>query len=458
VRALLAEPARRLPPPLRPDAKLLAQQRHGDLRLVRGDYSGLNLACLVRLSFEADYGAEEEHTKSKQPRVIMTGADINGREDQDDRCKRSIEALGGNYVFTYDEPNTSAWKRRKVKVVINDEETVEWRVVRPVYEGALKDLKRGVAPNGKQLDGLIVYDLDRLTRDLRNLQDATDVVQHYAKLITDINRTIDLFTDTGISNATFLVTAKRMSSDDTSRRVTDKHHTIAQAGIPVGGSRPFGWNEDKRTLHPVESALMRKARADVLAGVGLHTICREWNEAGIRTPRGKEWVRTVLRNVLVSPRLAGYRVYQGGICRDHDGNPVMGQYTPILEIAEWEDVRDHLTRDGRYAAVVHRGGLKYLLSSIMRCGLCGAKCLAFGDRRNARHYYSCPSPTTSRGCGKVSINGAKLDVMVTERVRVTIVMREGVSTAAVSAELSILVHNARGGRTAVTRDAAVAAA
>lgn len=300
--------------------------------------------------------------------------------------------------------------------MVNGEERVIYRVIRPVYEGALKDLKQGTTPNGEPLDGLIVYDLDRLTRDQVNLRDAIDVVVHHGKLISDINLTLDLFTEIGQGNAMFLVTAKSLSSGDTSRRVADKHERIAIAGIPVGGSRPFGWNEDKRTLHPVESALLRKARADVLAGVGLHTICREWNHAGIRTPRGKEWVRTVLRNVLLSPRLAGYRVYQGGICLDHDGIPVMGQYTPIFEIAEWEDVRDHLTRDGRYAAEVHRGGLKYLLSSIVRCGLCGAKCLAFGDRRNDIDYYSCPSPTTSRGCGKVSINGTKLDAMVTDRV------------------------------------------
>jgi site-specific DNA recombinase len=72
-----------------------------------------------------------------------------------------------------------------------------YRVIRPVYEGALQDLKRGVAPNGEPLDGLIVYDLDRLTRDNRHLEDAIDVVEHCGKLITDINLALDLFSDMG---------------------------------------------------------------------------------------------------------------------------------------------------------------------------------------------------------------------------------------------------------------------
>lgn len=240
------------------------------------DFSGLNLAVLVRLSFEPTYDKQQDETGARQPKLLLNGGDINGREDQEERAKHSVERLGGRYVYTYDEPDTSAWKRRKVPVVKGGVSTFEYRVIRPVYEGALEDLKRGIAPNGEQLDGLIVYDLDRLTRDQVNLTDAIDIVEHYGKLITDMNLTLDLFTDMGRSNASFLVTAKGMQSSDTARRVRDKHEAIARAGIPVGGSRPFGWQDDKRTLHPVESELLRKARKDLLYGnIGLCTICRE---------------------------------------------------------------------------------------------------------------------------------------------------------------------------------------
>jgi site-specific DNA recombinase len=208
-----------------------------------------------------------------------------------------------------------------------------------------------------------------------------------------------------------------MQSTDTARRVRDKHEAIAMAGIPVGGSCPFGWNEDKRTLHPVEAALLWQARKDILLGIGLHTICREWKAAGVKTPKGNDFSRQVLRNVLLNPRLAGYRIYCDQICLDYEGKPVMGQYDAIFEIAEWEDLRDYLTRDSRTAQAVHNGGLKYLLSGIVRCGLCGAKCCGRWDNRHGVHHYACPSPTdASGGCGKASINGRQLDAMITQLV------------------------------------------
>lgn len=379
------------------------------------DLSDLNLAVLVRLSFEPKY--TKDATGAQQAKPVLSGLDINGRDDQEDRAKHSVERLGGRNVYTYDEPDTSAWKRRKVPVIKDGINTFEYRVVRPVYQGALEDLKRGIAPNGEPLDGLIVYDLDRLTRDQVNLTDAVDVVEHYGKLITDMNLTLDLFTDMGRSNASFLVTAKAMQSSDTARRVRDKHETIAKAGIPVGGSRPFGWNEDKRTLHPVEPELLRKARRDILYGnIGLCAICREWKKAGITTPKGNDWLTTTLRHVLLSPRLAGYRVYRGKICLGDDGTPVKGQHEPIFTVPEWEELQDFMRGGaGRHTQEGHNGQRKYLLTGLVRCGLCGMKMYGRVDNRTKAYHYACPSVTTG-GCGKVAVNGAQLDVLITDHV------------------------------------------
>ncbi|GAA3026830.1 hypothetical protein GCM10010448_06000 [Streptomyces glomeratus] len=70
-------------------------------------------------------------------------------------------------------------------------------MIRPVFEGALEDLKRGTTPDGQRLDGLIVYDIDRLTRGNRHLEDAIEVVENFRRPIIDITSTLDLLTDNG---------------------------------------------------------------------------------------------------------------------------------------------------------------------------------------------------------------------------------------------------------------------
>src|SRR5262249_25485669 len=79
-----------------------------------------------------------------------TGRDIKGRDEQAKDCRRFIESRSGLYIYTYEEPDTSAYKRRRV--VLPDGRAA-YRVIRPVFEAALDDRKRGLAPDGQRLDG-----------------------------------------------------------------------------------------------------------------------------------------------------------------------------------------------------------------------------------------------------------------------------------------------------------------
>jgi DNA invertase Pin-like site-specific DNA recombinase len=100
------------------------------------------------------------------------------------------------------------------------------------------------------------------------------------------------------------------ASEKASERLKRKFLEKAQKGDVGQGSRPFGWGEDKKTLHPKESRLLRKAVQDIMDGVSTREIARRWNAAGVATTRGKAWRHTNVRQVLRSPRLTGWRVHQ----------------------------------------------------------------------------------------------------------------------------------------------------
>ncbi|MFF4865122.1 recombinase family protein [Streptomyces sp. NPDC001231] len=157
-----------------------------------------------------------------------TGRDIKSREEQEKDARRFVESRGGRHVYTYEEPDTSAWKRKRVR---QPDGTISYRVIRPAFEGALEDLKRGTTPDGQRLDGLIVYDIDRLTRDNRHLEDAIEVVENFRRPIIDITGTLDLLTDNGRTVARLLVTVANKSSADTARRVRREHQALQWARV-----------------------------------------------------------------------------------------------------------------------------------------------------------------------------------------------------------------------------------
>ncbi|MDL4773275.1 recombinase family protein [Actinomadura xylanilytica] len=98
------------------------------------------------------------------------------------------------------------------------------------------------------------------------------------------------------------------------RRARQWNKARAMEGTPKKGHRPFGWRDDRVTLDPVESELLRKAVRRLLAGASVNSIVRDWQRAGVLTPRGNLWKNQTLRVTLRNARLCGWRTINGDSC------------------------------------------------------------------------------------------------------------------------------------------------
>lgn len=387
------------------------------------DFTGLCIAGLARMSREVDDSDEETRPGYR------TGRDIAGREVQTEDCQGYTERRGGTYQYTYEEPDTSAFKQRRIRQA---DGSFIYRVVRPVFDKMLEDLRRGRMDDGRRLDGAIVYDIDRLTRDPRHLEDCIEVVVHYGRPIIDVTGSLDLLTDNGRTMARVIVATANKQSLDTSRRVTRKHAKMQQEGIPAGGSRPFGWNDDKRTLRADEAELVRKAVERILEGAPPVAIAAEWIKDGVRTSRGNLWRKQTVVGMLRNPRLCGLR---GHVVREVDpqtnresqfyevvlnaktGEPVTGLWEPIVTRDQWDALMAIM--GSRKQASRAKNTRKYLYSGVLRCGVegCGARMVG-GPRRLGdvvEHRYFCPCKSQG-GCGGVAITGELTDKFLTEAV------------------------------------------
>jgi site-specific DNA recombinase len=175
----------------------------------------------------------------------------------------------------------------------NDVSAFKESVTRPAFERLLADLESGV------LGGVVVYNQDRFVRQPSDLERAIKVYDRARAagrqlVFATVSGDLDLGSDDGITMARVMVAFANKASRDTARRVARKHLEFAQEGRPISAWRPFGWKEDRRTLEPREAEAIRNAVKKLLASVPLAEICRQWNLAGILTPRGNAWVSTRL--------------------------------------------------------------------------------------------------------------------------------------------------------------------
>lgn len=329
------------------------------------------------------------------------------------------ERLGwGPISKVYRENDTSAFLKKTVRLF---DGTSVRRVIRPEFRAMLEDLRTGV------IDGVIVYDLDRLARQPRDLEDLIDVVEVVRRPVQSATSTMDLLTKNGRMMARFQVTMALGSSEDTSRRVARAALADAKAGSLVrGGPRRFGWSTDGITLIPEEAATIRRMVDQTMAGETASSLALSLRDCGASTVTGKAWVSPTVTSILRSPRLAGIRGYQG---RAHETKPkisewakrvveikgryVMGPWQPILTVEEWLALQTCLDRRlaGREKSgnAYGRGHPKHLLSGIARCGLCG--CPMVGRTAHGFISYGC-RPKDLGGCNKVSRSILKVDALI----------------------------------------------
>jgi DNA invertase Pin-like site-specific DNA recombinase len=334
--------------------------------------------------------------------VLQTGLGID-RQRED--CLRLADLRRWTIKEFYVDNDLSAYKRH---------------VVRPDFERMLNDLSIG------RIDGIIVYDLDRFVRQPRDLERAIELFDKRSGLVfSSVQSDFDLQSSDGRTMARVLVAFANKASMDTARRVARMHRQLATRGFPAGGRyRPFGFMDDKVTPDPVESELIREAAQQILGGVGLSAISRQWNEAKVLTPAENEWKHTPLKNVFLAPRIAGFRgfyydeAFRPGmhrrkaksiqIAKDADGNPVRltardgSVVTPILDQNTWESVVALLTKPQ-----ARRQPRKSFLGGLLRC-FCGQALYANFYLRTGKdwHAYRC-------ACGN-SIAGPATDQHMAE--------------------------------------------
>lgn len=338
-------------------------------------------------------------------------------KDRDDRregvdrqlkdCRTILEMRGWTLQEIYTDNNVSASSRR---------------VERPAYNRMVAEYRLG------KFDALICWDLDRLTRQPRQLEDWIDAAEEKGLKLVTANGEADLTNDSGRLFARIKANVARSEVDAAARRIRRQKAEAAESGAWRGGRRPYGYERGKGrasakaglVLNEREAAIVRDCTTAVLAGRSLRALARELNERGEKSSTGSEWTSLSLRDVLLRPRNAAL-ISRGIPGRDGfeivqtDGKPVQAAWPPIVDHDTWRALHDLLIDPSRRTNTTSVS--KWLLSGLASCGIegCGATLRAQTHRRTAtgvakQALYRCSAQA------HLTVNVSRADAVVLERV------------------------------------------
>jgi site-specific DNA recombinase len=322
-----------------------------------------------------------------------------GVDVQRDECQALADKLGYTVVKCYSDNNISASTGKR----------------RPDFEAMIAALQRG------EFTVIICWHIDRLYRRPQELESLIDFADAGTMIVPCISGRIDLSTSDGRLQARIGVSVAKHETEHKSERQIIRNADRRNKGQwQAFGTPPLGYarvgepgNYSLVKTQPYAD-LIKTAAEDVLKGVSLNAICRQWTAKELTRPRGKPWRPLDLRQMLMNPTYAAMNTVAPTKedAKNHRKGAILcpGNWPAIIPPDTHEALVRHLTDPSRQVYTFNRA---HMGSGVYVCGVCGRK-LYTAVRKKGRtsgpstRKYACVHGTRKH----LSRNGEPIDKIV----------------------------------------------
>ena len=298
-----------------------------------------------------------------------------------------------------------------------------------------------MAVKNREIDVLIVSEIDRLSRDMI---DPVIIVRECLEAGVRIHF-VEGTNDTSLAGQLMMLLSGFSAQTERNQimeRTMRGKDRIAREGerLPSGtGKGLFGYDYDtnlkRRVINEREAPVVKMMFQWAADGVSCHGIAVNLNEAGLPSRTGKLWVADQVRKTLQNQAYTGtqfygmarYRQIKNGK-RDMKPNPqsewhqIEGFTPPLISPEFWNSVQEKLAV--RQAKWNHKNRRRHLMTGFTYCGQCGGKVVG-NMLAKGYSYYRCSKTSDQPGrpatCKALSIRMDKLEPtawnLVVEAVR-----------------------------------------
>ncbi|MBD5402322.1 recombinase family protein [bacterium] len=245
---------------------------------------------------------------------------------------------------------------------------------RPSFKELLKDIEND------EVDIVVVYKVDRLTRSLMDFSKIIDVFDKHNASFVSITQHFNTTTSMGRLTLNILLSFAQFEREVTGERIRDKFEASRKKGLWLSGTAPYGYiKDDHHMLHldPPYSDNVQIIFESYLKIKNVLKLKKYLAEQKIRTRSGKELAKGSLYHILSN------KVYLGKIV--HKNKEYDGLHVPIISEELFNDVQNLLKANSveRKHAINAKNGS--LLAGLIYDDI-GNKMSPSASNANNKHY------------------------------------------------------------------------
>ena len=333
---------------------------------------------------------------------------------------------------------------------------------RPQFRQMIDEGGKATAP----FQVILVWKFSRFTRKREHAVAFKSMLRRKGIRVVSITEHAD-DSPTGKLMEAIIESVDEFYSENLAQEVVRGMREAASRGFFLGSKAPFGYTrikvsdgaKERPTLEVdlVAAPIVREIFESSRRGNGLKEICKELNGRGI-TNRGRRWQKNVVHYLLTNEAYTGTAVWGVKSKDEKAQEPVRVENAwPALVSRETFDlVQQGLHERAPTMQRPARVGSQYLLSGLLRCGVCGKPYSGQGAKSGRFAYYVCASlfREGAGACTARYLNASKVEDLVIEKVRERILTEETITelVTLVAEEIDNIAGEVNGRLTAISTE------
>jgi len=256
---------------------------------------------------------------------------------------------------------------------------------RPALQRLLADIEAG------QIDVIIVYKVDRLTRALSDFAKLVEIFDRRGVSFVSITQQFNTTTSMGRLTLNVLLSFAQFEREVIGERVRDKIAASKKKGMWMGGMPPLGYDVKDRKLvvNDEEARTVVGIYRRYLALKSVRVLMDALADAGTRSkrrlrPDGNEYGGQKLSRGALYLMLQN-RIYRGEIT--HNGKSYPGEHPTIIEQPLWDEVQAMLAQNRLERATGTRAEHPSLLAGLVFDESGGRLTPTYAVKKGTRYRY-----------------------------------------------------------------------
>ena len=298
------------------------------------------------------------------------------------------------------------------------------------------------------IDAVLVWKLDRLARNMEISTAVDAYFRNHAVRIISLHESID-DTPQGQLTARMFESFAEFYSNNLSQDIRRGFREVARKGFFPFSHAPIGYRREqvkdgsairyKLVPDSVYGPVIARIFALYAQGHTVPEIVATLNQEHILTNKGRSWYRKklydILRNEIYCGDIVVGRLSLDASGKHHPGkDPVLVKsvHTPLVSRETFNKVQEILNARAENHAAPRWESSPYLLTGLVRCGLCGSHMVGTSAKGGKYHYYTCQRyyREGKHACSGIRISQRKLEDFVLSRVRDVILDEENLQKLA----------------------------